>query len=248
MKKPRVLIIRAAGINCDMETANGFKMAGARPEMVHISRIKSGKVRLKDYSILVFPGGFSYGDDIAAGKILASQVNRYLLRELAGFINGGRPVIGICNGFQVLVKTGFLPYSTNCEQTAGFTNNDSGLFVSRWVRLRVNTKKPCLFTKGLPEIIELPVAHGEGKLVLKSSGMIDKLEKNNSIAMRYIDNPNGSVSDIAALTNPKGNCLGLMPHPERYLSPFHHPNWTRSIPNSGPIGLQMFQNAVRYVR
>ena len=255
MKSPKVLIIRAAGTNCDLETANAFTRVGGAVERVPISALKSGKVKLMDYSILAIPGGFSYGDDVAAGRILANQIRLYL-KDLRQFVRLGRPVIGICNGFQVLVKAGILPTSNTCEQTGSFIDNDSGRFETRWVHLRINTQSQCLFLKGLPEMIELPVAHGEGKFVLKSPRHLEDLKKNKSIAMQYVSddgklsgyphNPNGSIFNIAALTNPEGNCLGLMPHPERYTTQYHHPNWTRQTFLKDGVGLEMFRNAVKY--
>lgn len=255
MKATKVLILRAAGTNCDLETANAFKRVGAAPELVPVSAIQTGKIKLMDYAILALPGGFSYGDDIGAGRILANQVRLYF-KDLRQFVRLGRPVIGICNGFQTLVKAGILPASNTCEQTAGFTVNDSGRFETRWVHLRINPQSQCLFTKGLPEMIELPVAHGEGKLVLSSPRQLEELKKNRSIAMQYVSddgkltgyphNPNGSMFNIAALTNPEGNCLGMMPHPERYTSPYHHPNWTRQTFLKEGVGLELFRNALRY--
>jgi phosphoribosylformylglycinamidine synthase len=255
MKSPKVLILRAAGTNCELETANAFRMVGGAPALVHIDELRRGKAKLMDHAMLVIPGGFSYGDDIGAGKVLASQVRLYL-KDLRQFIRLRRPVLGICNGFQVLVKAGILPQSNSCEQTAGFTVNDTGRFEARWVHLRINTQSSCLFFEGLPEMIELPVAHGEGKLVLKSPRQLEELKKNKSIAMQYVSddgkllgyphNPNGSVFNIAALSNPEGNCLGLMPHPERFTSIHHHPNWTRQTFQKASVGLEMFRNAVKY--
>ena len=257
MKVPKILILRAAGTNCDLETANAFKLLGAQPELAHIDQFRKGKLRLMDFAALVIPGGFSYGDDVAAGRILANQI-RLHLKDLRQFIRLGRPVLGICNGFQALVKAGILPTSNTCEQTAGFTANDSGTFEARWVHLRINTQSSCLFFKGLPEMIELPVAHGEGKLVLKSPRQLEELKKNKSIAMQYVSddgklagypaNPNGSVFNIAALSNPEGNCLGLMPHPERFTTIHHHPNWTRQTFLKEGVGLEIFRNAVQYCR
>ena len=257
MKAPKVLVLRAAGTNCDLETATALKAVGGQPELVHVSELKRGKTRLLEHDMLVIPGGFSYGDDVGAGRILANQVRLYL-RELKNFVRMGRPVLGICNGFQVLVKAGILPLNGSGEQTAGFTFNDSGRFESRWVHLRINTQSSCIFFKGLPEMVELPVAHGEGKLVLKSPRQLEELKKNKSIAMQYVDdggklagypfNPNGSIFNIAALSNPEGNCLGMMPHPERFTAVQHHPNWTRQTFAKTPIGLEMFRNAVEYCR
>ena len=257
MKNPKVLVLRAAGTNCELETANAFAAVGGKPEMVHISELRSGKKRLMDYAILSIPGGFSYGDDIGAGKVLANQV-RHTLTDLRQFVRLGRPVIGICNGFQVLVKAGILPHSNACDQSASFTVNDSGKFEARWTHLRINTQSSCLFFKGLPEMIELPVAHGEGKLVLKSPRHLEDLKKTKSIALQYVTedgkllgyphNPNGSIFNIAGLTNPEGNVLGLMPHPERFVTLHHHPNWTRQTYRKAPVGLEMFKNAVLHAR
>ena len=257
MAKVRALVLRAAGTNCDLETANAFKFVGASPELVSIEEIRTGTARLMSYAVLVIPGGFSYGDDVGAGKILANQVRLYL-KDLRQFVRLGRPVLGICNGFQALVKAGILPASNTCDQTAGFTVNDSGRFEARWVHLRLNTQSSCLFFRGLPEMIELPVAHGEGKLVLKSPRHLEDLKKNKSIAMQYVSddgkltgyphNPNGSIFNIAGLSNPEGNCLGLMPHPERFTAIHHHPNWTRQTFFKSSVGLEMFKNAVDYAR
>ena len=257
MKRPRILVLRAAGTNCDLETASACNQVGGAAERVHIDLIRSGKIRLMDFDILILPGGFSYSDDVGAGRILANQIKLYL-KELRHFVRLGRPVLGICNGFQALVKAGVLPAAHGGEQTAGFTANDSGRFEARWVHLRLNTQSSCLFFKGLPEMIELPVAHGEGKLVLKSPRQLEELKKNKSIAMQYVSddgklagypaNPNGSIFSIAALTNPEGNCLGMMPHPERYTTRFQHPNWTRQTFVKEGVGLEMFRNAVEYCR
>ena len=257
MKAPKVLILRAAGTNCDLETENAFKSVGAAPERVHVNDLRLGKKKLMDFDMLVIPGGFSYGDDVAAGRIMANQVRLYL-KDLRQFVRLSRPVLGICNGFQVLVKAGILPGSNTCEQTASFTYNDSGKFESRWVNLRINSQSSCLFFKGLPEMIELPVAHGEGKFVLKSPRQLEELKKNKTIALQYVsddgkitgypDNPNGSVFNIAGLSNTEGNVLGLMPHPERFTTIHHHPNWTRQTFLKNGVGLEMFRNAVEYCR
>ena len=257
MKNPKVLILRAAGTNCELETANAFAAVGGDPELGHINEIKAGKKRLMDYGVLAIPGGFSYGDDVGAGQVLAHQI-RTTLTDLRQFVRLGRPVIGICNGFQVLVKAGILPHSNSCDQTASFTFNDSGRFEARWTHLRLNTQSSCLFFKGLPEMIELPVAHGEGKLVLKSPRQLEELKKNKSIALQYVSedgkllgypsNPNGSMFNIAGLTNPEGNVLGLMPHPERFVAIQQHPNWTRQTYRKAAVGLEMFRNAVVHAR
>jgi phosphoribosylformylglycinamidine synthase subunit PurQ / glutaminase len=256
MKAPKVLILRTAGTNCDGETAAAFKMAGGDPEQVHVSELRGGKVRLMDYAILAIPGGFSYGDDIGAGRILANELRRHM-SEIRGFVRTGRPVIGICNGFQVLVKAGILPQTPSSEQVASLTFNESNKFEARWVRLRINLQSQSLFTKGLPEMIELPVAHGEGKFVVKSPKVLETLKKTRAILMQYVNeegkfagypfNPNGSLFNIAAITNPDGNCLGMMPHPERFVTRWQHPNWTRQTFCKEGVGLEMFRNAIRHV-
>jgi len=257
MKPPKVLILRSPGTNCNIETASAFKRAGADPVQVHIRELRSGRVRLMNFAILAIPGGFSYGDDIAAGRILANEI-RFHVKELRGFIRTGRPVIGICNGFQALVKAGLLPQTPTGEQVASLASNDSNRFEARWVRLRINLQSQSLFTRGLPEMIELPVAHGEGKFVVKSPKLLENLKKTRAILMQYVNeegkfsgypyNPNGSLFNIAAITNPEGNCLGLMPHPERFVTRWHHPNWTRQTFCKEGVGLEMFRNAVSHVR
>jgi phosphoribosylformylglycinamidine synthase subunit PurQ / glutaminase len=256
MKRPKVLILRTAGTNCELETAAAFRMAGGDPVLVHVKELVSGKVRLFDHAIVAIPGGFSYGDDISAGRILANELKAQL-KDLRSFIRSGRPVIGICNGFQVLVKSGVLPQTPSGEQVASLSFNDSNRFETRWVRLRINLQSQSLFTRGLPEIIELPVAHGEGKFVLKSPKILEMLKKTRAILMQYVNeegkfsgypyNPNGSLFNIAAITNPEGNCLGIMPHPERFITRYHHPNWTRQTFSKEGIGLEIFRNAVKYV-
>ena len=255
MKRPKVLILRTAGTNCDLETATAFRLAGAEPVLVHVTELTSGKTRLFDFAIVAIPGGFSYGDDISAGRILANELKAQL-KDLRSFIRSGRPVIGICNGFQVLVKGGILPQTPSGEQVASLSFNDSNRFEARWVRLRINLQSQSLFTRGLPEIIELPVAHGEGKFVVKSPKILEALKKSRAILMQYVNeegkfagyphNPNGSLFNIAAITNPEGNCLGIMPHPERFITRYHHPNWTRQTFSKEGIGLELFRNAVKY--
>jgi len=256
MKKPKALVLRAAGINCDLETASALAMAGAEPELVHIRQIRSGRKKLTDYAILIIPGGFSYGDDVAGGRILANEI-RLHMPELRLFVKSGRPVLGVCNGCQALVKAGVLPQTRNGDQTASFAVNDSNHYEDRWCRLRINTQSHCIFLKDLPEMIELPVAHGEGKFVVKSPKVLEDLKRTNAIALQYVNgegnlagyphNPNGSIFNIAGICNPEGNCLGLMPHPERFVTRYHHPNWTRQTFGKEGVGLEMYRNAVKHV-
>ncbi|MDR0645580.1 MAG: phosphoribosylformylglycinamidine synthase I [Elusimicrobiota bacterium] len=246
-KKPKALIVRTAGINCDIETKQTLDLAGAQAELVHTNEITAGKTKILNYDILVFPGGFAYGDDIAGGKIWSVHIDK-VYEDLKKFIESGRPVMGICNGFQVLTKLGFLPESKDKKQTASLTFNDCGVFIDKWEKLKVNKNSPCIFTKDLDDEIELPIAHGEGKIVIDDKNVLASLQKNNNIALTYANNPNGSVLDIAGICNNKGNCFGLMPHPERYASQYQHPTWTRAeMKNKKAVGLEIFRNAVKYV-
>ncbi|HEY2587401.1 MAG TPA: phosphoribosylformylglycinamidine synthase I [Tepidisphaeraceae bacterium] len=257
--KPTTLILRTAGTNCDGETAYAFELAGARTEKVHINQLIREPGLLERCQILALPGGFSYGDDIAAGRILANQLAHHLRDALAAFIEAGKPVIGICNGFQVLVKTDLLPGSLagRSGQTSTLTHNDSGRFVDRWVRLASRSRK-CIWTADLQDI-ELPIAHGEGKFVPADEAVRQALWDNDQVALVYTkvdgspangqspDNPNGSVDDIAGICDSTGLVFGLMPHPERYVDPTQHPAWTRHLPRpTEGAGLQIFRNAVRH--
>jgi phosphoribosylformylglycinamidine synthase len=262
MGKPKTLILRTAGTNCDGETAYAFELAGSATEMVHVNRLLREPGLLESAQILAIPGGFSYGDDIAAGRILANQIHHHLGDAVRGFIESGRPVIGICNGFQVLVKTDLLPgkLTSRGGQSATLTNNDSGRFVDRWVRLATRKSKSVWTAELEPPVVELPVAHGEGKFVPRDESVRRALWDNGQVALVYAredgspaageapDNPNGSVDDIAGVCDPSGLVFGLMPHPERYVDPIQHPAWTsRRQSNRAGHGLQIFENAVRHV-
>lgn len=256
--KPRVLILRAAGTNCDLETAHAFELAGATAERVHVNRLLQDSSLLDSYQILAFPGGFSYGDDIAAGRILAGQVSRYLRDAVCKFIDDGKPIIGICNGFQVLVKTDLLPgpAAGRTGQTCTLAHNDNGRFTAKWVRL-APVKSRCIWTERLSPM-ELPIAHGEGKFIPIDSAVRRALWDNNQVALVYASpddtpatdehNPNGSIDAIAGICDSTGLVFGLMPHPERYVDPTQHPAWARmkTLPGEG-AGLTIFRNAVRHV-
>ncbi|MFA5160979.1 MAG: phosphoribosylformylglycinamidine synthase I [Elusimicrobiales bacterium] len=243
MSKAKVLVVRAPGTNCDCETADSFRHLGAAAQAVVIGDIVSGKTAFSDFDIAAFPGGFSYGDYIAAGRIHAAALDK-VRGELERFIKSGRPVIGICNGFQILVKAGLLPFAGG--QSASFTFNDNGRFTARWVRLKVNPKSRCLFTQNLPAEIDLPIAHGEGKFVTRSAAVLSEIRAGHCAALQYVENPNGAQDDIAGLCNPEGNCFGLMPHPERFAFPFQHPGWRKNR-SSRADGMDILANAVRYV-
>ncbi len=259
MKQVNTIVLRAAGINCDMETEYALEAAGAKPERVHINKIIKDKSALDEYQILVFPGGFSYGDDVAAGKILANQVIHHLADAVHKFINDGKLVLGICNGFQALVKAGILPGNgTAKEQTVTITYNDSGKFEDRWVYLAPQTDK-CVFIEPGRQIY-LPIAHGEGKVVTKDRAALQKLKSEGHIAFKYVDkdgnegpypvNPNGSIDSIAGLIDSTGRVMGLMPHPERHIRHTQHPRWTRDERRGtrDGDGMTIFNNAVKYIR
>ncbi|MDD5561024.1 MAG: phosphoribosylformylglycinamidine synthase I [Candidatus Omnitrophica bacterium] len=256
MKKIKVCILRSAGTNCDKETAAAFKIAGAEPELLHINSLVSRKRVLGDFHILALPGGFSYGDDIASGKIFANELRFKLADSLRQFIAEGKLIIGICNGFQILVKSGLLPGSKDLKQDTSLIINDSGKFEARWVYLKPGGK--CVWTKGLKKAIYLPVAHGEGKFVTQDRSVLNRLKKNRQVVFQYCDaegrlcaypgNPNGSIENIAGITDQTGRILGLMPHPERHIYAAAHPRkWGLRFNREGD-GLQIFRNGVEYVK
>ncbi|HAM38717.1 MAG TPA: phosphoribosylformylglycinamidine synthase I [Elusimicrobia bacterium] len=256
MNKIKVIVLRTAGTNCDIETANGFKLAGAEPEIVHINRFLRKDETFSDSKILAIPGGFSYGDDISAGKVFANKLKYKLKTEITEFIKNGRLVIGICNGFQILVKSGFFPFISD-NQSVTLTNNDSGRFECRWVYLKtMKSIANKIWTKELPDIIQLPVAHGEGKFVCEND-TLEKIKEKKQIVFKYVDengdksgfpyNPNGSIEDIVGITNPEGTIFGLMPHPERFVIKQQYPFWTRNK-NIEPYGLMILKNAVDYAK
>ena len=258
MKNVKALVLRAAGINCDLETVNALELAGATAESAHINKIIDNKELLKNNDILVFPGGFSYGDDVAAGKILANQVIHHLSDVIKDFISDGKLVLGICNGFQVLVKAGILPgfKEETTETPVTITNNDIPRFYDSWVYLQPGTDK-CVFINK-DQRIYLPMAHGEGKVVTQTPEILAKLQNEGHIAFRYVDkdgkeggypvNPNGAVDSIAGLCDCTGRVLGLMPHPERFVRRTQHPHWTRLNDDLAADGIEIFNNAVQYAK
>lgn len=243
----KAIVLRVEGTNCDLEMAHALKLEGAEPHLVHVNELLSKKAYLESFQLLVIPGGFAHGDDISAGKIFATLLKYRLEQDVKRFVESGKPVIGVCNGFQVLVKAGILPGLNWGIQEATLAANDCGSFVDRWVHLKTG-KSSCQFSKGLKETIFLPIAHGEGKFIA-GSAVLERLEENNQIVFSYLDNPNGSLMDIAGICNPAGNVLGMMPHPERFLTKYTHPYWSASpeLPEEGD-GLQIFKNAVEYAR
>ena len=255
---PKVLILTGYGINCDIETQHAFNLAGAKAERIHLTDLLNGKVLLSDFHILALPGGFSFGDDIASGKVLANMIKYNLGEQVQKFIEDRKLIIGICNGFQVMVKMGLLPAfgSDYSRQDVTLTFNDSGRFENRWVHMKTSKGSKCVFTKGI-ESIYLPVRHGEGKFVVKDSQVLERLKKNCHIVFQYVDlngnppeyphNPNGSIENIAAICDETGRVFGMMPHPEAFMHRTNHPAWTREeLPEEG-AGMAIFRNSVEYV-
>lgn len=270
MAKPRVLVLRAPGTNCDIETAYAFEQAGAIAERLHIARLLERPDLLRDFQIFCVPGGFSYGDDVAAGRILALQIRHHLLAAIQEFHERDRLILGICNGFQVLLKAGIVvPPDSDGKPVATLTWNDTARYEDRWVYLRVVSDR-CVFLHGIQEL-QLPVAHAEGKFVVRNVDWLEQLVRQGHVALCYqmpgsggasTDqdgasqpwrtavpypwNPNGSMGNVAGVCDATGRIFGLMPHPERFIDVTHHPRWTRDERYEPPHGLLIFRNAVSY--
>jgi len=261
--RPKVLILRTAGTNCDKETVFAFESCGADTQLLHINTLTESRKRLCDFQILAIPGGFSYGDDIAAGKILANELKYKLQDELKKFIQEGKLIIGICNGFQILVKAGILPGNAELKQEATLSLNDSAKFEDRWVYLRTanheSRNKKCVWTSELPEIIYLPVAHGEGKFITQDKATLNRLLDNGQVVFQYCDkegklagypcNPNGSELNIAGICDETGRIFGLMPHPERHFVSLQNPQRNmQKEKESFTDGALVFRDGVEYVK
>jgi phosphoribosylformylglycinamidine synthase len=255
MATPRILILRAPGTNCDHETAFAFEQAGGRPDLIHVNRLLENPQLCADYQILCLPGGFSFGDDVAAGRILGNLLRHHLNETLAEFKAAGRLVLGICNGFQVLIKSGVLFADDGQGMPATLTWNDSGKFEDRWVQLTVDGDRS-VFLRDIRSMY-LPVAHAEGKFVARDRDALDAFRSRGSLVLRYTNgtgdeqigfphNPNGSQANVAGVCDDTGRVLGLMPHPERHIHATHHPQWTRRNSDQPGDGLAVFQNAVAY--
>jgi len=258
--KPKALVLQSRGANRDLDVIEALTLAGAHPVGVPLNDLRARKSNWNDFQMLVVPGGFSYADALSAGKLLALDLNSYFGDEIAAFVEFGKPVVGICNGFQALVKSGILPGNAipgEAKQSsqATLTFNEHGRFECRWVHLEP-ISHTCIWTKGLTDNITCPVAHGEGNFQISEHSLLAKISSMDQIALTYIlpdgspakgeypVNPNGSALDIAGICNPRGNVLGLMPHPENHIYHWQHPLHTRGL--SGQSGLSLFENGVRF--
>jgi phosphoribosylformylglycinamidine synthase len=255
--KPKALILLAHGTNRDHDAAQAIEQAGGLAEIVPLNVLRAQRARFAAYQLLVLPGGFSYADALGAGRLLGLDLNAYFADEMAAFVDSGRPVIGICNGFQALIKSDVLPGldAYHHRRYATLTFNAAGRFECRWVHLRPRSQK-CVWTRDLSELITCPVAHGEGNFTLADAALLADLAVDDQIALTYVRadgspadeqypaNPNGSIGDIAGLCNPRGNVLGLMPHPENHIFAYQHPRRARG--EGGQSGLRLFENGVKY--
>ena len=257
MIKPKVCVLKSDGTNCDAELSFAFEKAGAQSQFVHVNELRKKTVTLSNFQILAFPGGFSYGDDIASGKILAVEMISFLKNELENFRKKGGVIIGICNGFQTLIRTGLLPFGNLGKMDATLAHNDSGHFECRWIKLSPNKNSPSPFLQDIEEGGWYSVNHGEGKFLAENS-VIKKVEEQNLVTFRYVDenniptqnypqNPNGSTNAIAGLTDSTGQVFGMMPHPEKFVELTQYPNWRREKIEK-PHGLPLFENIVNFVK
>ncbi len=256
--RPKVLVLKADGTNRDAEMAYAFKVAGADAKTVHVNQLRDGTEKMSNYQILVLPGGFAYGDDIISGKVLAIELTSFLETQMKKFIERKDTVIlGVCNGFQVLVRTGLLPFRKIGKMDVTLTNNDSGHFECRWIKVKVNEKNTSPFLKGMDrKILWYPIAHGEGKFFTDGK-TLRQIEEKNLVAFRYVDsdgnptqnypdNPNGALNAIVGITDSTGRILGMMPHPECFIRVEQHPNWRRGKVKID--GLPLFENIVKWAK
>lgn len=258
MTTTKVLILRTAGTNCDYETRYAFEKAGAKVDVIHINTLLANKKLLHDYHILTLPGGFTYGDDISAGKILANQIKYHLNEDINAFIHEKKLILGICNGFQTLTKAGFLPSFNERDQESTLTFNDSNRFEDRWVYLKICSNKSIFIKDADIPTLYLPIAHGEGKFITKDETVLNRITTNHQVIFQYVNergeesgypwNPGGSIQNIAGICDPTGQILGMMPHPERHVEPTQHPRWTRNGLKEWGDGFLIFRNAVDYVK
>ena len=249
----KALVLSGYGINCEAESKHCIEKVGGAADIVHINKLIESPGLLENYSMLFIPGGFSFGDDLGSGKVFANKMKFRLTDQLLDFVRQDKLVLGICNGFQVLVKMGLLP-EPDLEQRVTITANDSGHFEDRWVALKANAESPCVFTKGIGLML-LPVRHGEGKFIAKDDVVLGALKKNNQIVLQYVDekgglagypyNPNGSQLNIAGICDRSGRVFGMMPHPEAFNIIQNCPYWTTGLIKEAQ-GMRIFENAKKY--
>lgn len=254
--KPKVCILRTDGTNCDNELFYAFEKAGATAHFVHVNELRNKAKSLKNFQVLALPGGFSYGDDLASGKVLAIELMSFFKDDLAHFLDKGGFILGVCNGFQTLIRTGLLPFNTLGIMHTTLTHNDSGHFECRWVKIKSEKSRATYFDSlSLP--LDVAVNHGEGKFFADNK-VLNKLEQEGLVAFRYVNgtnkptmeypsNPNGAMHSIAGITDKTGRILGLMPHPEKFVERTQHPNWRR-MKIDKPHGLLFFENIVRFIQ
>lgn len=255
MAKPNICILRSDGTNCDEDLFYAFQKTGGKPAFVHVNELRNNSKKLKDFQIVALPGGFSYGDDLASGKVLAVELMSFFKDELQQFIDKKGYVLGICNGFQTLVRTGLLPFVKLGSMSVTLTSNDSGHFECRWVKMKAEKSKAVYFND-LQDILDVSVNHGEGKFFTDAM-TLKKIEASGLVAFRYVatdgkptssypDNPNGALHAIAGITDTTGRIFGLMPHPEKFVDTTQHPNWRRET-FSKPHGMLFFERIVNFV-
>ena len=252
--KPRVLILSGYGFNCEKESKFAFEQSSGSADIVHLNTIIENPKILHEYSLFLLGGGFSFGDDLGSGVVVANKIRSKLKETILDFIAAKKLILAVCNGFQVVVKLGLLPYP-DFEQRATLTFNDSGHFEDRWVNLKINPKSPSIFTKGI-DMLPLPVRHGEGKFIPANEVVLKDLIDKNLITAQYADergklasypvNPNGSIANIAGICDPSGRIYGMMPHPEAFTNPYLSPEWPGNPTKEG-LGLRIFKNAVDYL-
>ena len=254
MHGPSIAILKADGTNCEVETRHACLTVGAHADILPMNTLRSGEATLSGYDALIVPGGFSYGDDVAGGQVMAVEMMSSLRDQLADFAAARKPILGICNGFQVLVRTGLLPFGAPGEAEVALAQNHSGRFECRWVRMKAESGAGVDFLEGLPTTLEMPMAHAEGRFYAEPETLA-RIEDAGLVALRYAApdgsptedypaNPNGSLGAIAGVADPSGRIFGLMPHPERYMERHHHPDWRGRSDDEMPHGLAFFRRLV----
>lgn len=237
---PRFLVLWGDGINCENETARAVELAGGQAAKVHINELLKDPTQLQAFQGLIIPGGFSFGDHLGSGQILSLKMERSLKAELQKFVKKF-PVMGICNGFQTLVKLGLLP-DADFNRTCALVKNEQGHFIDRWINVQRDEQSPCIWTKNLPKDFFLPIRHGEGRFVCQDEKLLNRLIEGHQTVLRYSENVNGAMAQIAGVCDPSGLVFALMPHPEAALHDWH-------LPFAGKAhGLEFFKNAVQYVK